>query len=127
MRRGGWKYWRGDDLMYRVDEAGREAVKHTCYIVLEAAKQEVPHDEGTLMRSGMVIMAPRGEGPAGVICFGGGLGTGHPIVPYAKRWHENSANFQKGRKRFYLRDPVNRLGEQTLRRALEMELGRVLR
>ena len=66
----------------------RKAVADTCYIVLEAAKQQVPHDEGTLMRSGMVVMAPEPD-PAGVICFGGGPGTGHPIVSYAIRWREN--------------------------------------
>ena len=73
----------------------------------------------------MVIMAPEPE-PAGVICFGGGLGTGHPIVPYAIRWHENSANFQKGRKRFYLKDPYNRLAGPTLKNALVMRIGQVL-
>lgn len=121
----GWKNWRGNELLQKIDGAGRRAVRDTCEVVLEAAKQEVPHDEGTLQRSGRVVMAP--EGPAGVICFGGGPGTGHPIVSYAVRWHENNARFQKGRKRFYLRDPYNRLAGPILKRALEQELGKVLR
>ncbi len=104
----------------------RRAVADTCYIVLEAAKQQVPHDEGTLERSGMVVMAPEPDA-AGVICFGGGPGTGHPIVPYAIRWHENSANFQKGRKRFYLKDPYNQLAAPTLKKALMFEIGEILR
>ena len=108
-----------------MNSASRQAVSDTCYVVLEAAKQEVPHDEGTLMRTGMVIMAPEPEA-AGVICFGGGPGTGLPIIPYAIRWHENSANFQKGRKRFYLKDPLNRLGAPTLKNALVVEIGQVL-
>jgi hypothetical protein len=120
-----WKNWRGDELLRKLDDAAKQAVRNTCEVVLEAAKQEVPHDEGTLERSGRVIMAP--EEPAGVICFGGGEGTGHPIVSYAVRWHENNARFQKGRKRFYLRDPYNRLAAPTLKKALEMELGKVLR
>jgi hypothetical protein len=120
-----WKNWRGPELIGGIITASRQAVSDTCYVVLEAAKQEVPHDEGTLERSGMVIMAPEPE-PAGVICFGGGPGTGHPIVPYAVRWHENSANFQKGRKRFYLKDPYNRLVVPTLKNALVMRIGQVL-
>ena len=121
----GWKDWKGDKLMQLIDGAGRQAVRDTCEVVLEAAKTEVPHDEGTLEGSGRVVMAP--EGPAGVICFGGGPGTGHPIVPYARRWHENNANFQKGRKRFYLRDPYNRLAAPTLQKALVQEIGKVLK
>jgi hypothetical protein len=120
-----WKNWRGNELLGKVDIAGRMAVEDTCSIILEAAQQQVPLDEATLLRSGRVIMAP--SGPAGVICFGGGPGTGHPIVPYAVRWHENSANFQRGRKRFYLKDPVSQLGKSTLKKALEMRLGEVLR
>jgi hypothetical protein len=126
MSQGGWRNWKGQELKAQVLLATRAAVRDTCHVVLEAAKQEVPHDEGTLMRSGMVLMAPDGS-PEGVVCFGGGQGTGHPIVPYAIRWHENSANFQKGRKRFYLRDPLNRLGKSTLEKALGARLRGVLK
>ncbi|MFA5485345.1 MAG: hypothetical protein WC260_03820 [Candidatus Pacearchaeota archaeon] len=126
MAKGGWKNWKGPQLLKAVNGASREAVQKTCYVILEAARQQVPHDEGTLMLSGMVLMAPDGS-PQGVICFGGGLGTGHPIVPYALRWHENSASFQKGRKRFYLRDPYNQLISPTLTKALQIELGGVLK
>ncbi len=124
--RGGWKNWRGRQLIGAVNAAGREAVHKTCHVILEAAKQEVPHDEGTLQRSGTVLMAPDGSAQ-GLITFGGGPGTGHPIVPYAVRWHENPANFQKGRKRRYLADPYNRLVGVILPKALQMELGRLLR
>ena len=126
MADAGWKNWRGEQLNSMVLAASREAVHKTCEIILEAAQQEVPHDEGTLMRSGLVLMAPDGSAE-GLITFGGGTGTGHPIVPYAVRWHENSANFQKGRKRFYLKDPVNRLGAKILQQALAQELGGQLR
>lgn len=126
MNKGGWKNWKGPQLQKLVRGASYEAVRKTCYVVLEAARQEVPHDEGTLMLSGMVLMAPD-ESPQGLICFGGGPGTGHPIIPYAIRWHENSARFQKGRKRFYLKDPYDRLASSTLQKALQMELGKVLK
>ena len=121
-----WKNWKGPQLEELIKKAATKAVQDTCYVILEASKQEVPHDEGTLMRSGVVLMEPSGL-PIGVVSFGGGKGTGHPIVPYAIRWHENSANFQKGRKSRYLADPVNRLGQPTLRASLEQELRGVLR
>ncbi len=124
--RGGWRNWRGSQLLTAVDVASRTAVQKTCEVVLEAAKQQVPHDEGTLMISGLVLMAPDGS-PQGLITFGGGPGTGQPVIPYAVRWHENSANFQKGRKHRYLVDPFNQLAEPTLHKALQMELGRLLR
>jgi hypothetical protein len=122
----GWENWRGPELMASVSGGLREAVRKTCHVVLEAADQEVPHDEGTLMRSGIVLMAPDGS-PEGCISFGGGEGTGHPVIPYAVRWHENNANFQKGRKRFYLKDPMNRLCASTLQKAIADELGRRLK
>jgi hypothetical protein len=121
----GWKNWRGQELINRINDGTCEAVRKTCYVVLEAADQEVPHDEGTLELSGMVMMNSGGL-PQGNIIFGGGTGTGKPRIPYAVRWHENSANFQKGRKRFYLKDPLNRLGAITLQKALTQELGRRL-
>jgi hypothetical protein len=119
--KAGWKSWRGKEIMKLINNGSRNAVEETCEIVLEAGKQEVPLDEGTLMRSGIVKMAP-GNKPEGVISFGGGPGTGHPVVPYAVRHHEVEANFQHGRKKRYLADPLNCLGESTLKKALQQEL-----
>lgn len=103
-----WTKWNGPDASLKMRLASREAVRNMAHAILEQAKTEVPHDEGTLERSGLVKMDPGGA-PEAVVSFGGGTGTGHPRIPYAIRWHENSANFQKGRKRFYLRDPLNRM------------------
>ena len=47
----GWKDWKRDKLMQLIEGAGRQAVRNTCEVVLEAAKTEVPHDEGTLQGS----------------------------------------------------------------------------
>ena len=117
----GWSTWNGDQLIELTNRAACEAVKKTGNVVLTVAKQEVPLDESPLMRSGIVIMAGNNI-PACCITFGGGAGTGYPIIPYALRWHENQArHFQHGRKRFYLRDPFNRLARNTLERALEQE------
>ena len=37
----------------------------------------------------------------------GSQGTVSYDTPYAVRWHENDANFQRGRKKKYLEDPLN--------------------
>ena len=118
--------WNTHKVTRATIRAAREAVRKACYVILGEAKQQVPLDEGTLKSSGIVLMAPGGI-PEGLISFGGGTGTGHPIVPYAVRWHENTANFQRGRKRYYLRDPVNSLAKKVLNKALAQELGKVLR
>lgn len=120
-----WKNWRGNELVQLVNKASIDAIKIAAEVVLQAAKQEVPLDERTLQDSGTIVMAD-GNIPALVICFGGGAGTGYPVVPYAIRWHEKSANFQHGRKRFYLRDPLNRLIENALKKAIKQEMGRIL-
>jgi hypothetical protein len=103
-----WKKWRGDLAKQLIREGSAEGVHKFGFVVLEQAKNEVPLDEGTLKDSGDVTMNPD-RSPEGVIHFGYGQGTGQPRIPYAVRWHENSANFQRGRKSRYLADPFNRL------------------
>jgi hypothetical protein len=116
----GWKTWRGPEAKVKMQGASRMAVMDTGAAILDASQAEVPLRDGFLQRSGVVVMAP-GDVAEGCVSYGGGEGTntGNPIVPYARRWHENSANFQKGRKRFYLKDPFNRLGASELKRNLE--------
>lgn len=121
----GWRNWRGDQLIRLINRGAVNAVEDTGNIIIEASKREVPLDEGTLKNTGIVIMAP-GNIPAGCVTFGGGSGTGFPIIPYALRWHQVSANFQHGRKRFYLRDPFNRLAKSTLQARLLANLGGIL-
>lgn len=113
----GWRNWRGDELVRLINRAAIQSVKDTGEQIIEASKREVPLDEGTLEHTGIVVMAP-GDIPSGCATFGGGAGTGFPIIPYALRWHQVSANFQHGRKRFYLRDPFNRLAKSTLQARL---------
>ena len=122
----GWNNWRGSELERLIKQAAIRAVNKTGEVVLEASRREVPLDEGILQHTGIVIMAS-GNIPACVVCYGGGSGTGFPIIPYAIRWHEEQANFQHGRKRFYLRDPFNRLAKTTLQKALKEEIGGILR
>ena len=122
----GWTRWNGDTISRNIDNAGLTAVDKTAHLVLSASIQEVPLDEKTLMKSGIVIIKHE-RVPIAIISFGGGPGTGHPIVPYAIRWHETKANFQHGRKWKYLKDPLDRLASRALREFLRQEIGRVLR
>jgi hypothetical protein len=122
----GWRRWDGDQINRVVKEACRKACEKAANVVLPATKQEVPLDEGFLLRTGIVLMRWKGSNPVAVISYGGGSGTGFPRLPYAIRWHENDANFQHGRKKKYLKDPFNRLGPNALQNCLIEELRAVL-
>jgi len=115
-----WKTWNGKQAAEKMLGVHRRAVQTTCFVVLAASKTEVPLDEGTLMRSGKVFMAPEPEA-AGVVTYGGGPGTGGPAVPYALKVHEKDSNYQHGRKWHYLVDPWKRLAEPTLKEAITKE------
>lgn len=116
----GWDSWNGDEVMNIVNTNFRSSINATLETILTVSQSEVPLDEGPLQHSGVVVMAS-GNKPAGAVCYGGGTGTGRSIIPYAIKWHEKNANFQKGRKRFYLRDPFQRLAL----RELERNIGRI--
>ena len=119
----GWINWRGEILIHKTDIATSESVHDTAERLLEKMKQEVPLDEGTLMESGTITSKPNPYPEVeACISFGGGKGTGKPIVPYAKRWHENSANFQRGRKKRYVADPFNQFADTDLKRSLGKNL-----
>lgn len=114
----GWKNWKGNQVKAIIAEGTDRAINATLEAIGSAADQEIPLDEGTLLRSKHIDV----EDGQGVISYGGGPGTGHPKVPYAKRWHENSANFQHGRKERYLADPFNKMVADTFKRAIKKEL-----
>lgn len=121
----GWTRWNGAQINRKVKAASLRAVEKTANVVLSASKQQVPLDEGLLLRSGIVIIK-QDNVPIAIICYGGGPGTGHPRIPYAVRWHETQANFQHGRKWKYLKDPFNQLAGRALIQFLEQEIGGVL-
>lgn len=120
-----WTRWNGRNIDNLIEGACIRAVDKTGHVILTAAKQQVPLDEGFLLRSGIVIIKYDNV-PIGIVSFGGGPGTGHPKIPYAIRWHETQANFQHGRKWKYLKDPFNRLASGTLMQALKNEIGGIL-
>ena len=69
------------------------------------------------MRSGKVFMAEEPEA-FGIISYGGGVGTGGPLIPYALECHENDRKYQKGRKWHYLVDPFNAHAQNALKQAV---------
>jgi hypothetical protein len=120
-----WITWNGAQAQIKVARASRKALLATAEALLEVMRTQVPHDEGTLEQSGMVIDQYDSHGVA-QISFGGGAGTPMARLAYALRWHEESANFQRGRKHNYMRDPLNQHGPRILlnamRKAMEGEL-----
>lgn len=120
-----WRNWNGNRIKENVRLGAINAVAKSGYVVLAASKQQVPLDEGFLLRSGIVIVK-RNKIPIAIVCFGGGPGTGHPRIPYAILWHETQANFQHGRKWKYLKDPFSQLAGNALLTALSQELRGVL-
>lgn len=73
-------------------------------VVARDSGQQVPIDTGALLRSQAVTVGDQSV-------------TISYDTPYAIRWHEENANFQRGRKRKYLEDPIN--DKDTQQRALE--------
>jgi len=89
----------------------------------EVADQQIPLDTGHLKSSKVID----GEDMTVVISYGYGGTTGKTKVPYAVRWHENRANFQHGRKKNYLRDPLKTVAPVALRKAIIKEVGGYLK
>lgn len=112
-----WSEFKGNMIVDLYDEECKGAI----FDAVEATgsyidSNTVPHDEGILQGSKAIK-----EDPTDVsvwIGYGGGGLSGHPIVPYAKKWHEVPANFQKGRSHNYLRGPMNTQYPDNLRRSL---------
>ena len=112
-----WKSWNGAKVKAQFSNEAGKAVLEAVEALGAIADQQVPHDDGTLQRSKSIRQDP--NKPTTVyIAYGGGGQSGHPIVPYAIKWHEIPANFQKGRKHNYLRDPINQDYRGLLRKAL---------
>lgn len=112
-----WKKWDIKNAKNVVDNANERAIRSTLEVIREQAIGQVPLDEGTLQNSAFVDF----QDGVGIISFGGGDGTGVPRVPYAIRWHEENANFQRGRKSQYLRDPFNALASETYKKFIAQE------
>lgn len=112
-----WTKWNGDALLFVTEDAISKGVHEAAEAIGSISDQQVPHDEGWLQESKRITEHPS-EKTTVSISYGGGVGTDIPRVPYALKWHFTDANFQKGRKSFYLQDPVFKNGPRITQRAL---------
>lgn len=118
-----WQRWNGDQIVNNTEEATMKALEEAAYATGDISLQQVPHDTGVLSKS--LTILKYGDGV--VIGYGGGGQSGLPEVPYAERHHEVPANFQKGRKHNYLRDPVRKDGPRLVDKAMTKHLGEAWR
>lgn len=86
--------WDAAKVEALIQAGGAKGVRACANMLLEESRKQVPLDTGALSRSGMVDS----DGLAATVSYD---------TPYAVRWHEEQANFQRGRKNKYLEDPVN--------------------
>ena len=86
--------WDGSKVLNEVSKKTERAVRAAANYVLDESRKQVPIDTGALSRSGAVSS----EGNIAAVSYD---------THYAIRWHEQQANFQRGRKNKYLEDPIN--------------------
>lgn len=119
----GWKTWRGNEIMQGVKQNTEQALKIAAEVTGEQSDQLVPLDTGQLKSSKVISIGDMKV----VISYGYGNTTGKPEIPYAVKWHEVSADFQRGRQKNYLRKPMKTTAPGALRKALIKQLGGYLK
>ena len=119
-----WVNWNGKTVKNLINKGARKASHGAAKQIGALADQQVPHDEGWLQGSKTIRTYP--DKPITQIGYGGGGNSGYPLVPYALKWHEVEANFQKGRKSQYLADPAKAEGLKALERHLQSEFRKIL-
>lgn len=92
--------WYGGELTKEMRKEGKVAMLKLAEAVLEDANKDVPHDEGTLERSGDTSAEESAKGIGAHVSYD---------TPYAKRLHENPQyNFNEGRKGKWLEDTISK-------------------
>jgi hypothetical protein len=92
--------WTGDVALRLEGEASKKAISDALEYILQESNKIVPHDEGTLQRSGDIDVEETSSGTSGSVYYD---------TPYAVRLHEHPEyNFQDGRQGKYLEKTVNR-------------------
>ena len=88
--------WNGPQINELVHHKAAKGLRAAANVLLDESRKEVPHDYGTLEGTGDVDV----DEPtlSATVSYD---------TPYAVRWHECDANFQRGRKKKYLEDPLN--------------------
>lgn len=86
--------WNGDAALKALLRGNEKGLSDCANLILDESRKQVPLDLGTLSASGQKYS----DDHTAIISYD---------TPYAVRWHENNANFQRGRKWKYLEDPIN--------------------
>lgn len=86
--------WRGGEIARALARAAPRALFRSGEVIRAASILEAPLDEGGLIASSITDAA----GKTAAVSYD---------APGAVRWHEHDADFQHGRKKKYLEDPVN--------------------
>ncbi|MEG1515153.1 MAG: hypothetical protein RSD95_09740 [Clostridia bacterium] len=86
--------WDGRLARAIVRAGGENGVRQAAQFLGAESQKQVPLDTGALLRS----MAVDSSGLEATVSYD---------TPYAVRWHEQRADFQRGRKNKYLEDPAN--------------------
>lgn len=105
-----------DQLDEVVDEAAVRGLKIAMEHLLQVSREEVPHEEGTLERSGTPSVDPATL--TGAVSYD---------TPYAIKQHEDlTLLHDEGRKAKYLEDPFD-AEAQTIQEIVAAEIRRALR
>lgn len=113
-----WKSWHGDKVIRDFEQACKESLENAAEATGSYIDSStVPHDEGILQGSKTIRLDPNDIRVW--MGYGGGGISGKPKIPYARKWHETPANFQKGRTHNYLRAPWNTKFPQNLKQNLQ--------
>lgn len=104
---GGKFVWRGAKAKKAAREAAVAALRTGAEAILTESQAEVPHETGTLQRSGTVTEGEEGGNPVFYVSYN---------TPYARRQHEDtSLRHDPGRKAKYLEDPFKRNRDKVLK------------
>lgn len=120
-----WTEWNGKKINALLESELSDANLLAIRALGEITDTKVPHDEGYLQKSKVVMKDPSNK-MISVLAYGGGGASGFPLVPYAVKWHEVPANFQKGRTHNYVRTPLNSKGAELLRRSIQRKQAEAL-
>lgn len=91
--------WHGDEVLAALHGATPDGLQLAAEHLLQVSRQQVPHQTGTLERSGTVSVDANPDAPAAAVTYD---------QPYAVRQHEDlTMRHDQGRKAKYLEDPLN--------------------
>jgi hypothetical protein len=87
--------WRGPQVAQIADSAARHALSEVAEVLLEESNRTIPHQSGTMMRSGITSHSDPPQKPLAMVSYD---------TPYAVRQHEDTRlQHPNGRRAEWLR------------------------